>query len=182
MKNKNASRRTPTITLTEMCVFAMLGALMFASKKLMEAIPNVHLVGFFIVVTTVIFRTKALIPLYIYIFLDGLFGGGPFSDNRHENRRVVLLSLFRRSLYGRKILGRRRHLPFGLLGILRKRRSDGQCDRHQTEQYFFHHHSFLARFRAITGKPGSRAPAVTIAPYAGDCAFRSLTASSGVST
>ena len=58
-----------------MCVFAMLGALMFASKKLMEAIPNVHLVGFFIVVTTVIFRTKALIPLYIYIFLDGLFGG-----------------------------------------------------------------------------------------------------------
>ena len=74
MRNKSEGR-APSVSLTEMCVFAMLGALMFASKKLMEAIPNVHLVGFLIVVITVVFRAKALIPLYLYVFLDGLFGG-----------------------------------------------------------------------------------------------------------
>ena len=53
----------------------MLGALMFASKKIMEAIPNVHLLGMFIMATTVVFRAKALFPLYLYVMLDGLFMG-----------------------------------------------------------------------------------------------------------
>ena len=75
MKSKHPGGRAPLVTLPEMCVFAMLGALMFASKKLMEAIPNVHLVGLFLAVITVAFRTRALIPLYLYVFLDGLFGG-----------------------------------------------------------------------------------------------------------
>jgi hypothetical protein len=67
--------KKPPLTVGEMCVFAMLGALMFASKKLMEVLPNVHLIGLLIVVTTIVFRKKALIPLYIYVFLDGIFGG-----------------------------------------------------------------------------------------------------------
>lgn len=75
MKNKNKSGYAYAITLPEMCVFAILGALMFASKKLMEALPNVHLVGLLLAVVTVAFRMKALIPLYLYVFLDGLFGG-----------------------------------------------------------------------------------------------------------
>ena len=58
-----------------MVIFAMLGALMFCSKKAMEALPNIHLLGMFIMTFTVVFRWKALIPLYIYVFLDGLFGG-----------------------------------------------------------------------------------------------------------
>lgn len=75
MKNKRPNGSAPLVTLPEMCVFAMLGALMFASKKLMEALPNVHLVGLLLAVITVAFRMKALIPLYLYVFLDGLFGG-----------------------------------------------------------------------------------------------------------
>ena len=71
---KNNSKKPP-ISVGEMCLFAMLGALMFASKKLMEVLPNIHLIGLLITVTTIVFRKKALIPLYIYIFLDGLFGG-----------------------------------------------------------------------------------------------------------
>ena len=58
-----------------MVLFAMLAALMFCSKKVMEGLPNIHLVGMFIMTFTVVFRKKALIPLYIYVFLDGLFGG-----------------------------------------------------------------------------------------------------------
>ena len=53
----------------------MLGALMFASKKLMEAIPNVHLLGVFIIAMTVVYRFKALYPIYIYVLLDGIFLG-----------------------------------------------------------------------------------------------------------
>lgn len=53
----------------------MLGALLFAFKKAFEVFPNIHLVGVFIVAITLVYRKKALYPLYIYIFLDGLFGG-----------------------------------------------------------------------------------------------------------
>lgn len=48
---------------------------MYASKVLMEFLPNVHLLGVFIVSLTVVYRYKALYPLYIFIFLTGLFNG-----------------------------------------------------------------------------------------------------------
>ena len=47
----------------EMVLFAMLGSLMFCSKIVMEALPNIHLLGMLIVVYTIVFRRKALIPL-----------------------------------------------------------------------------------------------------------------------
>jgi len=55
--------------------FSIIGTLIFVLKIVMASLPNIHLVGVFIVSLTVVFRAKALIPLYIYIFLDGLFGG-----------------------------------------------------------------------------------------------------------
>ena len=69
------NRNNTSLKLKEMVLFAMLAALMFCSKKVMEGLPNIHLVGMFIMTFTVVFRKKALIPLYIYVFLDGLFGG-----------------------------------------------------------------------------------------------------------
>ncbi len=56
-------------------VFAMLGAIMFISDILMEFLPNVHLVGVLTVIYTIVYRAKALIPIYIYVFLNGLFSG-----------------------------------------------------------------------------------------------------------
>ena len=53
----------------------MLGALMFCSKILMEWAPNVHFIDLFIITFTVVYRRKALIPLYIFVFLTGLFNG-----------------------------------------------------------------------------------------------------------
>ena len=63
------------ITLRELCVFAMLGALMFASKLIMEVLPNIHILGMLIMVYTITFRSKALIPMYVWIMLNGLFAG-----------------------------------------------------------------------------------------------------------
>ena len=53
----------------------MLGSIMFASKILMEALPNIHLLGTLTMTYTVVFRKKALIPLYIYVMLNGLYAG-----------------------------------------------------------------------------------------------------------
>lgn len=59
----------------EIAVFSMLGAVMFASKILMEILPNIHLLGTFIVAITVVYRKKALYPIYIYVLLNGIFAG-----------------------------------------------------------------------------------------------------------
>ena len=48
---------------------------MYASKLLMEFAPNIHLLGTFIVAFTVVYRKKALYPIYIYVLLTGIFYG-----------------------------------------------------------------------------------------------------------
>lgn len=53
----------------------MLGAVMFVSKLIMELLPNVHLLGVLTVLYTVVFRKKALIPIYIYVLLNGVYAG-----------------------------------------------------------------------------------------------------------
>ena len=70
--------RSSGVNVREMCIFAMLGAVMFASKVIMEALPNIHLLGLLTVTYTLCYRTKALIPLYVYVMLEGLFGGFGF--------------------------------------------------------------------------------------------------------
>lgn len=63
------------LTIREMTVFSMLGAVMYASKMIMEMAPNIHLLGAFIVAFTVVYRRKALYPIYIFVLLIGLFNG-----------------------------------------------------------------------------------------------------------
>ena len=53
----------------------MFAALMFCSKLIMEAFPNIHLLGMFTMLLTVTFRAKALIPIYIYVLLNGIYAG-----------------------------------------------------------------------------------------------------------
>ncbi|MBR6642106.1 MAG: hypothetical protein IKL28_00415 [Lachnospiraceae bacterium] len=63
------------LKIREIAVFGMLGALMYASKMLMEVLPNIHLLGVFTMAFTVVYRKKALYPIYIYVLLNGLFSG-----------------------------------------------------------------------------------------------------------
>ena len=58
-----------------MAIFAMLGTIMFCSKIIMEAFPNVHLLGTLTMTYTLVFRKKALIPIYVYVMLNGLYAG-----------------------------------------------------------------------------------------------------------
>ena len=41
----------------------------------MEALPNIHLIGLLTVVYTLVFRWSALIPIYDFVFLCGVYGG-----------------------------------------------------------------------------------------------------------
>ena len=63
------------VTTKEMTVFAMLGAIMYASKMIMEVAPNLHLLGTFTIAFTVVYRKKALYPIYTYVILNGIFSG-----------------------------------------------------------------------------------------------------------
>ena len=63
------------LTTRELTVFAMLGALMYASKVIMEVAPNIHLLGVLTTAFTVVYRKKALYPIYIYVLLNGMFSG-----------------------------------------------------------------------------------------------------------
>lgn len=63
------------LTIREIVVFSMLGAVMYASKIVMEFAPNIHLLGVFTVAYTVVYRKKALYPIYIYVLLNGIFYG-----------------------------------------------------------------------------------------------------------
>ena len=53
----------------------MFAALMFTSKIIMEAFPNIHLLGMLVMLMTVVFRKKALIPLYLYVIVQGIYAG-----------------------------------------------------------------------------------------------------------
>jgi len=61
--------------IRDIIIFTMLGTIMFISKVIMEFLPNIHAIAMFIAVFTLIYRWRALIPVYVYVFLTGLYNG-----------------------------------------------------------------------------------------------------------
>ena len=48
---------------------------MLLSKLVMEALPNIHLLGVLTIAYTLVYRWRALIPIYVYVILNGLLSG-----------------------------------------------------------------------------------------------------------
>lgn len=48
---------------------------MLVSKLALEFLPNVHMLAALTIAYTVCFRKKALYPIYVYVFLNGLVSG-----------------------------------------------------------------------------------------------------------
>ncbi len=63
------------LTVFELVILSMFGAMMFGTTYVMQVLPNVHLLGLFIVTLTVVYRWRALYPIYIFVFLNGLQWG-----------------------------------------------------------------------------------------------------------
>ena len=58
------------LTLRELTTFALLGSLMYVSKIALEWAPNIHLLGVFTIAFTIVYRKKALYPIYTYVLLN----------------------------------------------------------------------------------------------------------------
>lgn len=67
------------LQLKDIALLSLLAALMCVGDFAMEWLPNVHFVGVLIVITTVVYRKWALLPIYVYVFIQGLLSGfGPW--------------------------------------------------------------------------------------------------------
>lgn len=72
---KNKVKSQNKLSVGEITIFAMLGAVMFCSKIIMEILPNIHILGMLTMVYTLVYRKKALFPIYVYVLLNGIFSG-----------------------------------------------------------------------------------------------------------
>lgn len=72
-----ASKR---LTLRQTVLFGMLGALTFAAKVAMAALPNIEPVSLFVMLFAVTFGIKCIYPIAIYVMMEWLcYGLGPYS-------------------------------------------------------------------------------------------------------
>ena len=63
------------LSTREICVLALMAALIFGTKVALAALPNVNLNSVLIVLTVVFFGWKSLYAVYIYVLLEGLVFG-----------------------------------------------------------------------------------------------------------
>ena len=75
LNNKKEGRLRRSLKIKELVVFSMLASIMFCSKIIMELLPNIHMLGMLTMTYTVVFRKKALIPIYLYVMMNGVYSG-----------------------------------------------------------------------------------------------------------
>ena len=71
------------LDLRHILIFALLGTMQFCSKQALEFAPNVELVSTLTMVYTLVYRKYALIPILVFILLQGAFSGFGICPNRH---------------------------------------------------------------------------------------------------
>ncbi len=66
--------KTP-LTVREMVLFAILGAMTFAAKYVMSFLPNIEPVSLMVMLFAVVFGWKWVYPVYLYVVMEVLFYG-----------------------------------------------------------------------------------------------------------
>ena len=61
--------------MRELTLFGVLGALTFAAKYVMSALPNIEPVSLMVMLFAVVFGRKCLYPIYLYVMMEILFYG-----------------------------------------------------------------------------------------------------------
>lgn len=67
--------KSPKLTVREICLFGILGAMTFGAKYVMSWMPNIEPVSLMVMLFAVTFGIKALFPIYLYVLLEVLFYG-----------------------------------------------------------------------------------------------------------
>ena len=63
------------MTILEIVLFGVLGALMFALQVVMGVLPNIEPVSLLVMVFAVVFGWKCLYPVYVFVIMEFLFYG-----------------------------------------------------------------------------------------------------------
>lgn len=63
------------LTVREIVLFGMLGALIFAAKYVMAFLPNIEPVSLMVMLCVVVFGRKAVYPIALYVLMEFLFYG-----------------------------------------------------------------------------------------------------------
>ncbi len=63
------------LDLRHLVIFAMLGTIQFAAKQALEILPNVELISTLTMVYTLVYRRRALIPISLFILMEGVLWG-----------------------------------------------------------------------------------------------------------
>ena len=63
------------LTAREICILALMAALIFGTKVALASLPNINLNSVLIILTVVFFGWKALYTVYVYVLLEGLVFG-----------------------------------------------------------------------------------------------------------
>ena len=68
-------RKRTELTLTQIALFGMLGALTFGMKVAMAGLPNIEPVSLLVMLFAVVFGWKGLYPVYLYVMMEVLLYG-----------------------------------------------------------------------------------------------------------
>ena len=68
-------RSDAALSVREMVLFAILGALTFAAKYVMSFLPNIEPVSLMVMLFAVVFGWKWVYPVYLYVVMEILFYG-----------------------------------------------------------------------------------------------------------
>lgn len=69
------SQPSKKLTVREIVLFGILGAMTFAAKYVMSYLPNIEPVSLMVMLFAVVFGVKALFPIYLYVIMEILFFG-----------------------------------------------------------------------------------------------------------
>ena len=66
------------LTVREMVLFGILGAMTFAAKYVMSFLPNIEPTSLMVMLFAVVFGAKCLYPIYLYVLMEVLLYGISF--------------------------------------------------------------------------------------------------------
>lgn len=75
MNSSSQSAGKPRLTVREMCLLALFGALMFGTQVAMASLPNIHMVAMFIILAVILFSWKAMYSVAVFVLLEGMVYG-----------------------------------------------------------------------------------------------------------
>jgi len=71
----STKRHGDKLSVRELVLLALIGALMFGSKVALSALPNIHLNAVLILLAVMVFGKRSFYSVFVYVMLEGLIYG-----------------------------------------------------------------------------------------------------------